>query len=227
MTPREMQRDFEYKVNMYDSELMVMSAVVFHWLNDAQELQVITHYTGNNPYDKSFEEGQKRTDDLQPLVTETEITVDSTSNSIKPNSFTVSLPDDYLFLIGEEAIITYTNNSSESVTKIVEVYPTTNDRYTKELKNPFGVHKLHYGDANPLRLMEGNYFELITDGNYDVTSFILRYIRKPNEIVLDGDDCELPEYMHSHIVDKAVNLYLESIGSNRYSSSKNELSDKE
>jgi hypothetical protein len=33
----------------------------------------------------------------------------------------------------------------------------------------------HYEDAKPLRLMYQNNIELITDGNYEITSYYLRY----------------------------------------------------
>jgi hypothetical protein len=228
MTPREMQNSFEYIVNRYDSELIINSAVIFHWLNEAQQLQVITHYTGNNPYQLGFEQNQKRTDDLRALIVESTIDVDTTSSSEKENGYTITLPTDYIFIVGEEATILYpTGIDDEYDTKIVEVYPITSDQYSKEVRSPYGRHKLHYENASPLRLMKENKVELITDGTYSVESYILRYLRYPNTIELGGDDCELPEYMHSHIIDKAVNLYLESIGDNRYSVNKAELADKE
>jgi len=227
MTPREMQNDFEYKVNRYDSELIIDSNVIFHWINEAQEIQVITHYTGNNPYNQSFEQNEKRIDDLRALVIETLIPVDFTSTSLKADSYTAQFPVNYMFTVGEEAVIQFTPSTGPQLTKTVEVYPITTDRYTKEISNPFGKHKMHYENATPLRLVKGSSVELITDGNYSVTNYALRYLKQPERIELDGIDCELPEYMHSHIIDKAVNLYLESIGDPRYSSTKEELSDKE
>lgn len=222
MTPREMQNDFEYKVNRYDSNLIIESDVVFHWINEAQGLQVISHYTGNNPYNQSFEQNQKRIDDLRNLIIEVELSIDGTSGSLKANSYTTSLPTDYMFIVGEEATIDYGLG-----TKLVEVYPITSDKYTKEVNSPFGKHVLHYNEAIPLRLLKDTTIELITDGNYSISNYILRYLKTPDLIELDGPDCELPEHMQSHIVDRAVNLYLESIGDPKYNTSKNELSDKE
>ena len=204
MTPREMQYDFEYKVNRYDSDLIVDSDLIFHWINEAQSLQVITHYTGNNPYDQAFEQNQKRFDDLRALVEESTISVDATSISEKPNSYTVTLPTDYLFIVGEEANITYPPTGGSETSKIVEVYPITSDRYSKEVNSPFGKHVFHYESASPLRLMKSNRVELITDGNYSIDSYILRYLKEPENLYLGGPDCVLPEHMHGHIIDKAV-----------------------
>lgn len=226
MTPREMQNSFEYKVNKFDSKEIIDSNIIFHWLTEAQELQVVTHYTGNNPYGQSFEQSEKRIEDLQALVREISIAKDSLSPSSKANAYTFTLPDDYMFTVGEEAIIEYTAQST-LYSKVVEVYPTTSDRYTKDVKNPYGKHRLHYEYASPLRLVKEGKVELITDGNYSIPLYRLRYLKQPDILTLDGPDCVLPEYMQSHIVDKAVNLYLESIGDERYSSTKEELSDKE
>jgi len=205
MTPRQMQNEFELGVNRYDSKAIVESHVIFHWLNEAQIILVKTRYSGNNPKGESFEQTQKRTDDLRTLVKEANVTTSTTGE--KPNSTKWELPSDYLLTLGEEATI-----EVEGTSKRVGVKECTVDTYRPELENPFSEHILHYKNAQPLRLFIGDDVELITDGNYTVTSYHLRYLKLPNKILLGGADCELPEHMHTEIVDKAVSLYLASDG---------------
>jgi len=226
MTPRQMQYDFEYKVNKYDSELIIDSNIIFYWINEAQDLQVITDYTGNTPYGQGFEQDQKRTDDLKELVVEVGI-IPTPSTSQKENAYMAAIPTDYLFRVGEEVDIEFNALNGDPVTKRQGVTECTADTYTALVHNPYGQFVLHYETAEPLRLYIGNNVELITDGNYTINKYILRYLKRPAIIELGGSDCELSEHVHSRIIDKAVNLYLESTSDSRYQTSKAELSNKE
>lgn len=216
MTPRQMQDEFELGVNRYDSELMVSSNVVFYWINEAQERLVKTRYSGLNSKGESFEETQKRTDDLRTLITEA--TIATSAGGSKPNSYTADLPDNYFIALGEEVDV-----NVDSVITRTGIAQCTVDTYNTAIKNPFSTHNLHYGEAEPLRLFLGNVAELISDGNYSVDNYYLRYLRYPSFITLGGADCELPEHMHKEIVAKAVNLFLESVKDSRYQTSKIEL----
>ena len=83
-----MQYSFEYGVNKYDSSDSVDSSVVFYWLNEAQERIIKTRYSGVNPKGESFEESQKRTDDLRTLIKESRVYLTSGIDGInKPNSY--------------------------------------------------------------------------------------------------------------------------------------------
>jgi ABC-type multidrug transport system fused ATPase/permease subunit len=66
--------------------------------------------------------------------------------------------------------------------------------------------------------------ELITDGNYSVIKYYLRYLRKPATVVLSpAVNCDLPEHTHDEIVKLAANMTLENIEQPRYKSHINEL----
>ena len=206
MTSREMQIAFDMLIQQadpsYEIENKPDSYTVFYFINQAQERLVKTRYSGLNPKNEGFEQTQKRVDDLRTLIVETSILTSASSN--KPNSYLAGLPSNLFVTVGEEANIVV-----DSVTKRVEVYPITSDEYTKEVNSPYGKHVLHYGTATPLSLTSDNSVELIGDGNYTIPTYYLRYIKVPSEIGLGGAaECELPEHMHSEIVNEAVTLFL-------------------
>ena len=225
MSPREMQYSFEYGVNKYDSSDSVDSSVVFYWLNEAQERIIKTRYSGVNPKGESFEESQKRTDDLRTLIKESRVYLTSGIDGInKPNSYIAALPADYMLMVGEEVLIQFNDlTNTLAITKRVGVTESSSNTYSNQVNDPYSEHRLHYEIAKPLRLFKDNYVELVTDGNYIINFYYIRYIKLPTNIYLGGPNCELPEHMHSEIVNYAVSLYLENTGDNRYQSNKVEL----
>lgn len=101
----------------------------------------------------------------------------------------------------------------------------TIDTYRSHIDDPYSEHILHYEEAKPLRLLYQRYVELITDGNYGIISYNIRYIRKPEQVSIGGagTDCDLPEHAHDEIVILAANMALENIEQPRYQSHQNEL----
>lgn len=63
-----------------------------------------------------------------------------------------------------------------------DVLNAKSDSFNRDVANPFSEHRLHYNTAKPLRLYNTTYVELITDGNYAIYSYILRYLRKPAKV---------------------------------------------
>lgn len=206
------------------------------WLNSAISKFVKTRYSGFNVKKKGFEQDQKRIDDLRTLVKEK--TIDSlTISSTKPNAFIADLTsltisgvpdtDVYMFTVSEEVTITFDSNTTNDILKkstglrqgVTEV---TANNYRSHIDNPYSEHVLHYEKAKPLRLFLGNTVELITDGNYKVTEYHIRYIAKP-QVISSSVDCDLPDTVHDEIVKIAVNMALENIEQPRYQSHLNEL----
>jgi len=183
------------------------------WLNKAIEQFVDNQY-------KIFEETQYVTEALKPLVEEDIFATYSGSygNANKENCFTSDIfsPDEHRFAIGEEVNIVYTDIISlDLVTKRQGITECSQLSYRQFLDNPYSEHRLHYGEAKPLRLFVQNYVELITDGNYSVTDYIIRYIKNPITVSLSSTDCNLPIFTHHKIVDIAVSMLLENIESVR------------
>ena len=89
------------------------------------------------------------------------------------------------YLSGGNVTLLYTTRTG--------ITETTSDRYSSDIDNPFANHVLQYGKAKPLRLFFGSTVELISDGNYYISQYFLRYIKKPIEysyyskVVYSGD----------------------------------------
>lgn len=202
------------------------------WLNEAIDRFIKTRYSGMNVKRESFEQSQKRTDDLRSLVKESRIpptvnppiregvvyvvagntvTYDSvvyaigatftgvrgvtaisagagtyTDVTAKPNSYLIDISDfpvDYLLFLNDEASITF-NHEVTGVSTSLRTYPVvcTSDTYSSRVNDPYSEHRLHLSTARPLRLFSDKGVELITDGQYTISNYYLKYLRKPTRV---------------------------------------------
>jgi hypothetical protein len=185
------------------------------FLTKAQEQIVTELYSGRNTTYNSFEETEEQRRYLNTLV-ETKAcskhknTIQNPFGTVTNNSTLFDLPNDVLFITYESARV----NSKE-----VDVHPVSQDELSKILKNPFR------GPSNNrvLRLDIGdNIVELISIN--DISSYKIRYIRKPNPIILtdleddlsingisEESECELDSSLHRTILDRAVALALQTM----------------
>ena len=198
------------------------------WLNSAIQTFVKTRYSGLNIKGESFEQTQKRIDDLRTLVVEAIITGGNlTSGTDKPNSYLAdlsSLSEPYWFTLGEEISTNFVPLGESSPQDYrFGVKECTVDTYREKIDDPYSEHILHYDTAKPLRLFQGDTVELITDGNYGVTEYHIRYLKAPVEID-DFNNCDLPDHTHSEIVKIAANMALENIEQQRYQTHSMEVS---
>ena len=193
-------------------------------LTKSQEDLVIELYSGRNSMGTSFEETEEMRRYLSKLVKEAKLEPITTSANkplgIDSNSKFFTLPDDLWFITYESVKITgRTCGNSEPM----DVYPVTQDEYHKIKRNPFrGAN-----NRRSLRLdLSDGVIEIVS--KYTVTEYYLRYLRKLQPIVLInlGDEqsiegvntvseCELPETIHQKILDRAVQLALQSRGYTR------------
>jgi len=217
MTAREMQAEFDTRLQLVMPSAETTdkpdSTTIFMFLNKSQDQYVESKYSGNNQERVGFEQNQKLTDELRTLVVETILTVSMQSGGYKPNSYSATLPSDYLHTISEEVSISAEDFEGEATTYRVGIIECTADNYRSHIDDPYSEHVYHYEEAKPLRLFRDNKVELITDGNYSVLYYFLRYLKIPTRISLDGVgySCPLPANVHTEIVDLAVGLFLQSI----------------
>lgn len=214
MTNREMQMLFDSIVEQTDPDFQTVakpdSYTIFNFLNLSQEQIVKARYEGTDG--ESFEQTQKRTDDLRILLTETDLATSAGGVGNKPNSYIATLPVNYFTTVGEEATISFIDEASNPHTIRTLVLDSDLNTYARSVEDPFSEHVLHYEKSKPLRLFYQTEVELISDGNYSVDTYHLRYLRLPHDLELDGSDCELPEHMHREIVKTAVSMFLSSVG---------------
>lgn len=220
MTISEMHTAFKLELDKIDSLQYPSFTVdeIDYWLNRAIRQFIKTRYSGVNYKKESFEQTQKRIDDLRKIVREVTITC-TTTGATKPNGYMLTdgfdnaqfTTDSYWLSLGEEVLITPNDTdiaaSRQGVTEV-----TAND-YRFEIDNPYSEYILHYGVAKPLRLFYNNNIEFISDGTYAVTNAYIRYIKEPTKVDYSTNvSCDdLAEHTHDEIVLLAVHLALENI----------------
>lgn len=192
-------------------------------LTKAQEEIVLSLYNGKNPYGEAFEGTEELRRYLSNLITEKSLKP-ITNNSGTPlglesKSKFFTLPEDLWFITLESVVI---DNSKCGAETIMKVYPVKQDEYQAIRDNPFrGAN-----DRRALRLdlSEGN-VEIIC--KYMIAIYYIRYIKKvppiiledlPNDLTIEGkseaSDCILHKALHQKILDRAVQLALQSRGYN-------------
>ena len=210
MTTQEFSLEFDILYNNITSNqapgLTEYEKSVF--LTQAQEEVVISLYEGK--YGEAFEATEELRSYLDVLVKTTKYNEFSSAKDV-----TVTLPKDYWYIVYESAKIE--DNSfvnCENNTKEVYVYPITHDTLYKTKESPFrGANSRRI-----LRLNDGdNTVTLIS--KYPIIEYVVKYLRKPNPIILVNLDnnltidnssntstCELSEALHRPILRKAVDL---------------------
>lgn len=190
-----------------------------YFLTKAQDELVIALYNGRNVSGESFESTEELRRYLSNLVKEVRLQpITNTSGlviGIGSNSKFFSLPQDLWYITYEAVDI---DGARCSALSPMDVYPVTQDDYNKTKRNPFrGAN-----DRRALRLdLSDGVIEIVC--KYIVKDYYVRYLRKPNPIVLvnmpnnltiDGvgkkSECELHEALHQRILEKAVTEALQS-----------------
>lgn len=160
---------------------------------------------------------QKETSEIHAPISQGEHYLHSAQFDLHPNSASVHLPNDLLFMINEQVLVSRkpTNN-----TLPLQVIPINYAEYTRLMSKPF-KRPLHY-QAWRISNTEGNkaQADLVVGSADTICKYIIRYIRKPNPIILvdlsmdgvsiDGEteamQCCLDPSLHSEILQRAVEL---------------------
>ena len=166
----DLHESFEIELNVLDDGLNKPKSMDTEWwLNRGLEKFWKTRYSGMNVKRTSFEEDQKRTDDLRTLIATVEFDKDSIQE-VNKSLYTIPLPDDYVILLGDKAGIQpfkddcwETDENGEYITKYDDTIEATVENIDKQLKNSLSEHKLRYSTARPLKLVQGNLVKLFTD----------------------------------------------------------------
>ncbi len=182
-------------------------------LNQAQDTFVKQRYGATNTKRQSFEETQKRTEDLKNIVVNAILTPAANAiDNINTNARFVTLPTNHWFIIQELAGVSYTGCNGGTVTDRVFVKAIQHNDYSKLINNPFGKPS----EDKILRLMEAGRVELIPPSNVTITDYHLRYIKEPIRIsIVNSVDCELSDETHQEIVNLSISIALEGIEARR------------
>lgn len=187
---------------------------------EAQELLANQKYTPvSNPLKEGFEETEKRIQDLGNLVKNALLTPLAPTTSNMPNGVFVDLPntllvsstdysDVFWYPIFEQAITSRLDCNGNA--ERLDIYEINHGEYAQLLSDPFNRPSV----KRIWRMrIENNRHELITDGSYTITTYHVRYIKKPTAINLVSNltttVSELADNMHRELVRKTVELVLE------------------
>lgn len=198
-------------------------------LNQAQDRFVKQRYGGNNIKRTSFEQTQKRIEDLKEVIETVRLTgLKANSESIIYNSAMCEIPENHWFTVWERAILNCTTcntivkrgvgpigleGGDNLITgQYVRVRPITHNEFDKTVYDAFEQPNQN----EILRLMYKNQVELIIPEDCTLVSYEFRYVREPIRMSLDNDiTCELSNHTHQEILDLAVQIALENIEAKR------------
>lgn len=241
MSPRELQIEVERRLQLINPELSLAgklpSDTVISFINEAIDKFWKTRYSGLNYKQRGFEQDQKRTDDLRTLVTK-HTYKDTDITKVNQEEYTVTLPDDYVILLGDTAGISpadgVINNCWEKDAlgnykiKYSDTIEGTIETVDRIKENSLSEYRLKYTKAKPIRLIQDNTITLYTDGNYKVAEYTIEYLKKPSKVDLKTNPTDeytdLPSHTHMEVVKLAVQLILATLPNyNVYSNEVNSM----
>lgn len=223
MTRREMQIELERRIQLNDTEAIIKnklsSDTLFAFINEAIDQFWKTRYSGLNTKQQGFEQSQKRIDDLRTLIRNKSYKSEEIIQI--NNTYKVTLPEDYVILLGDTAGIQpadgLTNKcwqkdeNGEYIIKYGDTIESTIETIDKQLQNSLSEHRLKYSFARPLKLIKGNEITLYTDGKYKISEYDISYLTKPSKINSSDDLTteyeDLPAHTHMEIIKIALKLY--------------------
>ena len=232
MTNEEFSNGFDILVNSYRrfkdfDKQESLDSIEFNeyeksvYLTKAQEELAVNFYNGKNPYGDSFESTEEMRRYLDALVKTKVFTMADALRSIgvSANSVLFQLPDDLAFITMEQ--ITYDDEKLGCYNgSTADVYPVTQDEYSKVKDNPFrGPTKY-----KAIRLDSGDKtVELVL--KYAIKKYLIKYLSKPEPIILETlpngltiegaskqTECKLNSILHHTILERAVQMTLQSKG---------------
>lgn len=211
---------FETEIGVVNQVEKPLTSDSLFWLNQAVDKFVKLRFNTDQVHKTSYEQNEKRRNDLINLYKTTKYTqFNIDDNNPKYDKYTVeNYPDDFLFSLNEDAIIT--NNKGENPYS-TSIFECTSDSFMYRVTNSLTDFHYKYGEARPLRVCTDKGCYLLTDKNYKIKEYVLGYLRTPKKITLstpfaeytDFDNITIPE-----IIKIAAQMYLENTGNPRYKS---------
>lgn len=215
MTTQEFSLEFDLMYNNISSNqapgLSEYEKSLF--LTQAQEALVLDIYSGK--LGSSFESTEEVTDYLSPLVKQATYTIKVEGKGLDSRSVFFNIDTDIWFKTGEKAIIKDESlKCGNSIEREVDVVPVTQDTLYRTKNSPFRGPN----ERRILRLdCEANKVELIS--KYPIESYTIRYLSKPEPIILDNlpegltingistpQTCKLSSAIHRAILIRAVSI---------------------
>lgn len=229
MTIQQFHREFKVFFDKTDSSAYpeFLDGEIDIYLNEAQERMVKHRYGKNNIFRSGFEEIQKRTDDLKNLVITrfTSLTQATAYQEIGDNVYradlgslftdaalTVSATEDYQFYLKSIAKSCKADGCCAwSRVKLVQ-----HDDISSMATDPF--NKPTY--TRPVIFFEDGDIFVWTGNSNTVDGFQVTFIKRPVQLNIGTygspvAECELSDHLHKELLQEAIQVALENIGSPR------------
>lgn len=220
---------FEREINKLDDQINKPATDdSLYWLNQAVYKFVKTRFNGANPpHYTAYEQNELRARDLVNLLREVNINAEK---EVLDNywQFLIKYPDDFMFALNEDVIIQSVSDPSYKMATCV--FECTADSFMYRINNSLTDFHYNHKRARPLRVRTETGCKLLTDGNYNIYSYTLGYLRKPNEITLENPFDEyqdFPDYIMVEIIKLAAQMYIENQKDQRYQTISNEINTQE
>lgn len=222
-------KDFGKSQSLYSIELDEYEKSVL--LTQAQDIIVKSYFDRTlNPQGQGFDDTERRQIDFSELITVKEPVLNASPTTVKydDRSVVYTMPKDILFVLNEKAI----QEEGDVAVKSFIIVPLNYKEYDRLMSKAY---------AQPLKKQCWRLFqnpsgidlasELIPIRGVTISSYKMRYVRRPQPIVLadlaggeySGDmdidgvsvvsECELNPIIHMDILVKAVELAMSRVGS--------------
>lgn len=230
MTIRQFHREFKVFFDKADSSAYpeLLDGEIDIYLNEAQERIIKQRYGKNNIYRSGFEEIQKRTEDLKELVVTkfTSLSINSTYQDAADNVYEADLSqlfdesalsttaeEEYMFYLKASAQTCKDNSTCCQWSKVKLVQ---HDDIGGIVDDPFNQPK----KGRPIIFFENGNIMIWTAPDLLIQSFQVSFIKRPQlmNIGTYGNaitECELSEHLHKELLQEAIQVALENIGSPR------------
>lgn len=231
MTPYNILMSFETEIGkINDSVNKPVTADSLYWLNQGVNKFIKLRFNGDFVHKTSFEQTEKRREDLINLFRTRRYEADEfIKDTTEPDydSYSVNKPDDFLYVLNEDVVITDTNGDNKLNTHVFEC---TRDSYMHRINNSLTDFHYNRHKARPLRIWTNNSCLLLTDKNYNIQSYTLGYLKKPDVITMNNPLVEYTDFNDNvmyEIIKIAAQMYIENTQDKRYETITNEVNTQE
>lgn len=162
----EIVESFEREINKLDDHVNKPNTEdSLFWLNQAVHKFMKLRFNGDFVHKTSYEENEKRREDLINLFKEATLSSTSIQTLDDYTQYSYTYPEDMMFILNEDVIISDKNNENR---KHVSVFECTQDSFMYRIMNGLTDFHYKYKYARPLRIRNANGCNLLTDGQYSI-----------------------------------------------------------
>ena len=230
MTNIEVIANFEREINKLDDAANKPATEdSLFWLNQSIAKFIKLRTNGDFIHKTGYEQTEKRREDLIKLFKE------QTWNDLQQEPgenpsfvrFSVSYPSDFLYALNEDVVIDSIEGGHPMNTCVFEC---TRDSFMYRINNSLTDFHYKYHKARPIRIRKEGGCDLLTDGNYTISSYTLGYLKKPTELTLDNprnEYADFDDHTMYEIIKMAAQMYIENQADPRYRTIVNEVNTQE